>query len=76
MCGGVAGGGGGGRWGVTGVALFSCAWFSRLELTIPGVHSSIDLSLSDVFFFQRLPLIHCGSVSGCLDSTKCHPAGE
>lgn len=58
----------GGGMGVRGVVLFS-----RLDLALPGVNFSVVPVLSEVV---SLPFIHCSSVSGCLDSTKCHPVGE
>lgn len=48
-------------------------WLS-LEL-IPALSLRCQMS-SNVFFFRRIPLIHCSSVRGCLESTKCQPAGE
>lgn len=54
--------------GVRGVVLFS-----RLELALPGVNFSVVPVLSEVV---SLPFIHCSSICGCLDSTKCHPVGE
>lgn len=45
-------------------------------MTLAEVNSSIVLALSDACLFRRISLIHCGSLTDCLNNTHCCLASQ